>query len=71
MKKLNHSKSDTLLITVDKKISETLNCNLHSFKSNFLKKDYIIPKLTLLKKSQKQKTPFNSQDSLIKSTIIT
>ena len=35
MKKLNHSKSDTLLITVDKKISETLNSNLNNFKSEF------------------------------------
>jgi len=44
MKKLNHSKSDTLLITVDKKIGETLNSNLNNFQSDFLKKDFILPK---------------------------
>jgi len=52
MKKLSHSKSDTLLTTVDKKISETVNTNLRSFNSSYLKKGYIFPKLQIKNKTK-------------------
>ncbi len=69
MKTLSHSKSDTNLITIDKKVSETLNTNLQSLKSNFLKKDYILPRSSLRKSNKKTSTRVEVHNEMIKSNL--